>query len=56
MRNYPFMQDKKAQQLLVEHGGSIGFDRGGRPVFQFRDIKSYRSFVKAFEESKKTAV
>jgi hypothetical protein len=56
MRNYPFMQDLQAQQLLVEHGGSIGFDRGGRPVFKFRDSSSYQAFIKAFQESKKTAV
>lgn len=56
MRNYPFMQDMKAQQLLVEHGGCIGFDGRGRPVFKFRDTKSYQSFMDAFRESKKTAV
>ncbi|MCO7177045.1 hypothetical protein ACFP7A_01365 [Sporolactobacillus kofuensis] len=54
MRNYPFMQDMTAQRLLVEHGGSIGYDGRGRPVFKFRDSRSYETFIEAFQESKKT--
>jgi hypothetical protein len=56
MRNYPFMQDLQAQQLLGEYGGCIGFDGRGRPVFKFRDSSSYQAFIKSFQESKKATV
>lgn len=55
MRNYPFMQDLDAQKLLTKHGGSIGFDRYGRPSFQFKSGADYQAFVKDFEQTKKNA-